>query len=344
MTQIPYRRLSTQSLAGNPNRTARQPLSRARATRSAARLLVVTLHVGLQLGCASSTSAGKDGASPPKGPSVVEPRSTLPGEVGSTSQQPAPREPKTHDPTGATPTGATPTGATPTEGWHELPLEGFEPALVYYVPRGPKLVVTHGAGGQAEWHCEHYRRLFEGRVSLLCARGKKRFHNDPGQGYYYPDHRALSAEVLESIAAFETNFERRSEGERYVYTGYSQGATMGALAFASAGDVFSHLLLVEGGYADFSRALARRFQSSGGAGVLFVCGTKACRDRARSAVGELHALGVQAALEWASGAGHRPDGPVTDAFIRGLNEVFENEPHWNGLAPRRPEDRLKGNG
>jgi predicted esterase len=298
----------------------------------------VALLGGLQFGCAPSTSTATFAASRSNLPTPEAPPTIGSARVHPATNAFAHPATKTPDRTATLPQ------STPAEGWHELPLEGFEPALVYYVPQGPKLVVTHGAGGHAEWHCEHYRRIFEGRVSLLCARGKKRYYNDPAQGYYYPDHRALSAEVLELVATFETRFEPRSAGERYVYTGYSQGATMGALAFASEGGVFSHLLLVEGGYADFSRALARRFQSSGGSGVLFVCGTKACHDRARAAVGELHALGIRATLEWARGAGHRPDGPVTDAFLRGLPKIFETEPGWSRLTPKRPDDPLKGNG
>jgi predicted esterase len=294
--------------------------------------------VGLQLGCASSQAVPTRATSQVEGATSEPIRDTNP-------VTPDPSEEKSAQNELENASGVTPTAPRTQEiGWHDLALDGLEPALVYYVPGGPKLVVTHGAGGHAEWHCEHYRRLFGGRVTLLCARGKKRYFNDPAQGYYYPDHLALAKEVLQMVDAFESRFEARRAGERYVYTGYSQGATMGAFAFASEGRIFSHLLLVEGGYADFSKTLARRFQSTGGAGVLFVCGTKPCHDRAQVAVRDLEALGVRSVLEWARGAGHRPDGPVTDAFMRGLPKLFSSDATWNRIAPQRPDDPLKGNG
>jgi predicted esterase len=229
-------------------------------------------------------------------------------------------------------------------GFHEVALEGFEPAIVFYVPGAPKLVITHGAGGHAQWHCQHWTQILTEKATLICPRGKRRSQRDESRGYYYPDHLALSREVHSALAAFESQFERRKPEERYLYVGYSQGASMGALAFAPQGKLFSHLILLEGGYADFSLSLAREFKQSGGLGALFVCGTKICRDKAQLAVGGLRKLGLVGLLRWAEGAGHRPDGRVTQALVAMLPQILAADARWEGVVPAVPHDDLDGNG
>jgi predicted esterase len=184
----------------------------------------------------------------------------------------------------------------------------------------------------------------EQSATLICPQGKRRYTRDPSRGYYYPDHLSLSHEVASALTAFETEFEASAPQEKYLYAGYSQGATMGALAFAPQGDRFSYLVLVEGGYADFSLNLARRFKKSGGRGALFICGTKRCRDQSREAVSRLKQLGLNAECHWAEGAGHRPDGSVTKALVSALPFVLSSDPRWNGVTPNLPEDVLNGNG
>jgi predicted esterase len=215
---------------------------------------------------------------------------------------------------------------------------------VIYHPHTPKLVVTHGAGGQAEWHCRHWDKILSSQATLICPQGKRRFRSDPTRGYYFADHLQLEQEVLSAIAHFEEHFEARAPDEKYLYVGYSQGATMGALAFASHGELFPYLLLIEGGFADFSRPLASRFKASGGLGALFVCGTKQCRDKSQQAARSFASLGLWVDVRYAPFAGHRPDGPVTRALVQGLPALLKQVPRWSDLAPIAPDDLLDGNG
>lgn len=228
----------------------------------------------------------------------------------------------------------------PSTDFEELPLEGFEPAVAFYRPKAPKLVITHGAGGHASYHCEHWRQLLKAHATLICLRGKRRSQRDMAQGYYYPDHLALGREIEAATAAFETRYESLAVSERYLYAGYSQGATMGALALAGEGAKFSHLILVEGGYNEFSRPLATRFKNSGGMGVLFVCGTQGCHDQARANAIHVTRLAMKAEVRWARGAGHRPDGPVARELVAGLPLIFGDDPRWAGFEPATPAARF----
>lgn len=217
--------------------------------------------------------------------------------------------------------------------WTMLPLPSFEPALLWYRAGAQLFVITHGAGGEAKWHCEHFNRLLNGKASLLCPQGKRRYARDPTQGYYYPDHFALRREVMEAIARFEATLASANAARPYVYAGYSQGATMGALAFAQHGQLFSQLLLVEGGYADWSQALVTQFQQSGGKAVLFVCGTKPCATKAEGAVHRFTTSGLKAKLTWSKGAGHVPNGAVGQALSNSLGFLLADDPRWQGFTP-----------
>lgn len=106
---------------------------------------------------------------------------------------------------------------------------------------------------------------------------------------------------------------------------------MGALAVAPSGDVFSELLLVEGGFADWSTALVNQFKKSGGRAVLFVCGTQHCRDLARGAVIRFKQADIDAAVTWANGAGHRPDGPVEQRTLEALPLLLKRDARWTGF-------------
>jgi predicted esterase len=208
-----------------------------------------------------------------------------------------------------------------------IPISGFEPAVVRFPDdrqASPLFVVTHGAGGQANWHCSHYADLLGPAAALLCPCGKRMVTRDPARGYYYPDHIALSGELSAVRAAVEEHSDLL-QLEASVYIGYSQGASMGVLAVASHGDWWPRLALVEGGYDAWYPALAKQYHASGGQRVLFVCGTEHCRKLAAQAVTLLTRAGVNARLLTAPGAGHRPDGPVAARVREGLIWLLEGD-------------------
>ena len=87
-------------------------------------------------------------------------------------------------------------------------------------------------------------------------------------GFYYRDHHALAAELRAALAALDRRFGARVDHAGAVYAGFSQGATMGALALPEFG--FTSAMLVEGGTDDWTVTHARAFHDAGGERVVFV--------------------------------------------------------------------------
>jgi predicted esterase len=193
-----------------------------------------------------------------------------------------------------------------------LPVPGFLDAVVA-LPRDerprPLAVATHGAGGGPEWPCEAWGERLLGERIVLCPRGRA-ISLRADHGFYYPDHRALGAEVLAAVAACKARLGPRVSNAPILYAGYSQGASMGSLALAEHGSEYPHLILTEGGFKEWSPQSARRFAQSGGKRVLFVCGGRGCRDHAEKAARLLEGAGVSARVEHVPHGGHTDGGAV----------------------------------
>jgi len=191
----------------------------------------------------------------------------------------------------------------------------------------PVLVVTHGAGGTAEAHCQLWSRIAKSKAILLCLRGRARSQN-PADGEYYPDHPTLERETFAALGALHARYpERIADGPAF-YAGFSQGATMGALMLVEHGSEVSRLVLVEGGFADWSVARARTFREHGGERVLFVCGRKECAQPARNSAYWCKLAGVPAQVEYVPGAGHSHDGRVEARIIASLPWLTAGDKRW----------------
>ncbi len=216
--------------------------------------------------------------------------------------------------------------------WATLEIPGFEPAIVS-LPEGsrvgaPLLVATHGAGGNADWHCAHWRALTTARGYVLCLAGKRMIADHKVQsGYYYPDHHALGRELEAALTAFREAYPRADVSEP-VFAGYSQGASMGALVLASREPTFARAALVEGGFAEWNVTQAKRFHARGGQRVLFACGRRHCASLAERAVGWLKEAEVDAMAVHAVGAGHTPAGAVAAKTAEVLPWLFAGDRRW----------------
>jgi predicted esterase len=221
----------------------------------------------------------------------------------------------------------------------DLPVEGHLAAVVSVpndatAPR-PILVIAHGAGGRPEPHCDFWRALLGARGFLLCPRGVRldTFAEPSEQGYFYPDHHALAREVTAALAALRARFGERLDDRAPIYAGFSQGATMGALAFATRPVTFTRLILIEGGVGESDEWTihgASGFREGGAERVLFACGRPSCFSAARRSLTYLGKAGLEGRVVHAAGAGHTYGGAVADALIRALPWVLEGDPRWYG--------------
>ena len=220
--------------------------------------------------------------------------------------------------------------AEPRATYAALPVPDFAPSLVR-VPSGggrvPVLVVTHGAGGTAEAHCELWARIVQDRALLLCVRGRARGAN-PADGEYYPDHPTLERETFAALTALRASYAERIAEGPISYAGFSQGATMGALMLVDHAQEVTRLVLVEGGFADWSVARAKAFREHGGERVLFVCGRKQCAEPATNSAHWFKLAGVPARVEYVPGAGHSHDARVEARIVSALPWLTDGDTRW----------------
>ncbi|HVW24793.1 MAG TPA: hypothetical protein VHC69_05455 [Polyangiaceae bacterium] len=213
----------------------------------------------------------------------------------------------------------------------DLAVPGFETAIVSFPPSAPLpqpvLIATHGAGDTPTEMCELWRGILGDRGVVLCPAGPRmRAHEE---GRYYPDHHALERINFAALAALRERYADLVDTERAVYTGYSQGATMGALMIPPYGAECPRLVLVEGGFADWSMERATTFKKMGGERALFVCGRQQCKDGAERSAAWLRSAGVPARVVSHVGEGH----VIRVALVAApeLDWLLEGDPRW---APR----------
>jgi len=229
-------------------------------------------------------------------------------------------------------------------GFVELAVPGFRPAVVF-VPPGPATqvyplaVATHGAGGMSEPHCQNWSLLLRSRAYVVCPRGTPYGLVAEGQaptGYFYRDHRALGREVMAARAAAIAAFGARLDSKGALYAGYSQGATMGALFLHELAETpergaFARLVLLDGGWLEWTRELSRKEHESGLARVVLVCGQARCAREGKQRIGWMEQAGLPVRFEYAQGAGHTWGGAVADKLRGSLAWLFEDDPRFSGV-------------
>jgi predicted esterase len=228
------------------------------------------------------------------------------------------------------------------EPFVELPVPDLEPSVVSFPPSAPfpqpVLISAHGAGDSAREMCEFWRAVLGDRGIVLCPAGPRmRAHEE---GRYYPDHHALERITFAAVRALAERYPREADMRRIVYTGYSQGATMGALMIPEHGAECPRLILVEGGFDDWTTARALTFKKAGGNRVLFACGRQACKTGADRSAAWLKSVGVLARVVTRVGAGHTIG--VIDAAMPEFDWLVEGDSRWTpnaGLPPTNTGSR-----
>ncbi|MFT3772136.1 MAG: hypothetical protein QM820_42565 [Minicystis sp.] len=257
-------------------------------------------------------------AAPPPSPIDV-PKAPTPPIAPAPADEPAPR-------------AATPPFEAPPGTLVDLPVSGHAPAVVALPKEGrrPLIVATHGAGGTPEAQCAYWRDLVDEAAFVLCPRGVTMdvYAKPEDRGWFYPAHPALEREVRAALAALEARFPGRVDLDRALYTGFSQGAVMGALAFSRAPTPFTALVLVEGGAEEWAGYNAKSFAKGGGQRVILACGRPSCADAARRSAAILRRAGVDVRVIDATGAGHTPGGAVRERLVEALPWLLEGDARY----------------
>jgi predicted esterase len=210
----------------------------------------------------------------------------------------------------------------------ELAVEGFRPVLVSLPADrskpSPVVVAAHGAGDGPRYQCEFWRELLEARTFVLCPTGVP-FGNTDEEGHFFRNHLELEREVMNAAAALRAAYGDQIAPGPLVYAAYSQGATMGALMLPAHGDVFTRLILIEGGFSQWNVPIGRKFRGAGGERVLFACGTRSCNKGAERSAAWLEQAGLEARVEYVPGGGHTYGGAVGERVASSLDWVFEGD-------------------
>lgn len=264
----------------------------------------------LLAGCGGSAS----------GPAVGPP--TPPPRLLSITAPDVGREPKVLDPKPIPPASRSLEART-----SALPVEGYLPSVVIEPDGGPRpaplVIVTHGAGDKPEPACAHYDELANHAAFILCIRGRATNTHLPEaeRGYFYDGHIELGKELTRARDALLAAHPDEVDAKDVVFTGFSQGATMGVLALqqGAARELrVRRLLLVEGGAAQWNIAVAEGLRAAGVDRVAIVCGTVHCNDDAKKSSSWIERGGLELRLLYGQYAGHTLEGtmrgPIAEAW------------------------------
>lgn len=255
--------------------------------------------------------------------SSVSPSSSAPANPGV-----EPRDAAPHD--------AGPPPTTVAEITEALDVPGFLPSVLVLPTTSepaPVVIVAHGAGGRPEPHCDVYRELVRGRGFILCTRGRTidRLVPEGERGYFYDGHPELAKELRAALGALVERYGARVDLERSVYAGFSQGAAMGILALQQGVAPDAHVggvLLVEGGWAEWTVALAEKLAKEGVRRVAIVCGRPVCKEEGDRSIGWMERGGLPGKMLYAPGAGHTYGGAVAPLVAEGWRWIVEDDPRW----------------
>jgi predicted esterase len=177
------------------------------------------------------------------------------------------------------------------------------------------IFIAHGAGGRGLDHCSFWDPHLPPDFVLVCPAGALLDRREPEGGAFFPDHLALRAELTALLLALKGEFAGKLRSS-FRYMGYSQGATMGALAVVGELPIFTELVLLEGGAENWTALRVQEFAAGGGERVLLACGTKGCARHSERARGAFERGGVSLDVVDAIGTGHTYGGAVGQGALR----------------------------
>jgi predicted esterase len=239
---------------------------------------------------------------------------------------------------GAPPRSATSKLAPLTDAvWLEpLPMPPGRAAFVS-VPLGateprPVMIGMHGAGDRPEWACGGYRGATDAFPFIVCPTGLPQGRSAPDK-FYAPAAERMAEDIESALAGLRSRFGPYVAEGPLLFVGFSLGAMHGAKVLAAHASTFPVALLIEGGYAEITQALAALYAEQGGKRVMLACGQAACRPSFRAAERALRRAGIEVLLLDAGTGRHNLDGAMTRALRDAWPKLVAGDPRWEGLRP-----------
>ncbi len=196
--------------------------------------------------------------------------------------------------------------------------------------RRPIVIATHGNYDTPEWQCSVWRDIIGNDAFVLCPRGVAR-GDSPSRSdirYQYVSNRHLEKEIDAAIISLRTNYPAYVGDGPMVFTGFSQGAIMGASIMARHPNRFPRAVLIEGGNRTWYAANAKKFADGGGARIVFACGQWVCHQRSTTAKRNLIKQGVEARVTFRKGQGHTYGGGVAQDVAAQFDWLVQDDPRW----------------
>ncbi len=268
----------------------------------------------------------------PSPPPAASPAPALPPIAPNTAQVDPPAEPPPPD--------LRPPPLDHPDPFHFLPVKGFGDAVVS-LPLGtrdprPIVLATHGNYDTPEWQCQVWRDIVGNDAFVLCPRGAARGDSPSPSDtrYQYVSNQHMEKEIDAGVEALRAAYPGYADDGPLLFTGFSQGAIMGASIMARRPDRYPRAVLIEGGQRAWYAASAKAFSEGGGQRILFACGQWDCNRQSLDAGRVLQRHGVASQVVFRKGEGHTYGSGVAEEIVTAFDWVVEGDERWAHRAKR----------
>ena len=201
--------------------------------------------------------------------------------------------------------------------------------------RRPIMVALHGNFDRPEWQCEVWHEITGGFPFILCPRGIPRDDAPKADDRWtYGALKKTQDELFAGLEALRQRFPEHVAQGPVLFTGFSLGAIYGARMIREHAQTFPRAVLTEGGYENWSAALARGYAKAGGERVLIACGQTACKHTGKRVAALFEREKVGARVAFGGNIGHTYDGKVADAIAAEWTWLLEGDPRWQAAEHR----------
>lgn len=321
--------LMTAQVGGKHDMHALDAMGSSASTGEFSKVLAGGILLSALVACACGGSSGTVGSGSRSAPSGSETSTVLGVDATGIEEDTGPDAAEE-------PEDSRPPPLTHPEPFAYLPVEGFGDAVVSLPiatrDRRPIVVAAHGNYDTPEWQCFIWRDIVGDAAFVLCPRGVPR-RDSPSPNdlrYEYVSSQRLEKEIDAGLRSLGVAFADYVDAGAVLFTGFSQGAIMGAAMMARQPDRYPRGVLIEGGQKQWYASTARAFANGGGQRVLFACGQWDCNTQSTEASRVLGRYGVGVRVVFGKGEGHSYGGAVAVEIAREFGWVVEGDERWAG--------------